>query len=254
MVKSVLFDLDGTLLDRDASVEQFISAQYGRLALHLNHISKTDYVTRFIELDCHGHVWKDQVYQALVAEFEIRGISWQSLLADYETQFQFYCVPFLGLVEMLSVLKQQGYLLGIVTNGRGEFQARAIDGLGIRDFFDIVLISEVEQVRKPQAEIFQRAMDRLGVSAQDSVFVGDHPEADIAGAKGVKMWTIWKRSSHWPQPKEADATIDELSEIPFILQDFSRRGSRSAYNSVLAKVPDIEPEPDDQLPKSKQFS
>jgi putative hydrolase of the HAD superfamily len=71
MSKAVLFDLDGTLLDRDASVEQFVSAQYDRLLEYLSHIPKNNYITRFVELDCHGHVWKDQVYQALVAEFAI---------------------------------------------------------------------------------------------------------------------------------------------------------------------------------------
>ncbi len=65
MVKAVLFDLDGTLLDRDASVERFVSVQYDRLSEHLNHIPKNDYIARFIELDCHGHVWKDKVYQSL---------------------------------------------------------------------------------------------------------------------------------------------------------------------------------------------
>jgi putative hydrolase of the HAD superfamily len=117
-------------------------------------------------------------------------------------------------------LKQQDYLLGIITNGRGQFQARAIEGLGIRDYFDTVLISEVEQVRKPQVEIFQRAMKQLSVSACDSVFVGDHPQADIAGAKGAMMKTIWKRNSSWSEAKKADAIIDELREIPFILEDF----------------------------------
>jgi putative hydrolase of the HAD superfamily len=220
MVKSVLFDLDGTLLDRDTSIEQFISAHYDRLATCLSHIPKIDYTTRFIELDCHGHVWKDKVYQTLVTEFEIGGMSWQALLDDYETQFQFHCVPFQFLFEMLAALKQQGYLLGIITNGRGKFQDRAIEGLGIRDYFDVILISEVEQVRKPQAEIFYRAIHRLGVSAIDSVFVGDNPEADILGAKSAKLRTIWKRSSHWLEPKAADAVIDELSEIPAIIEQF----------------------------------
>ena len=217
MIESILFDLDGTLLDRDTSVEQFIAAQYDRLATHLSHIPKIAYNTRFIELDCHGHVWKDKVYQTLVTEFEIGGMSWEALLDDYQTQFQFYCVPFSGLVEMLVTLKQQGYLLGIVTNGRGQFQDRAIDGLGIRDYFDAILISEIEQVRKPQPEIFHRAIDRLGGSAQASVFVGDNPTADILGAKSAKLQTIWKRNSHWLEPKEADAIIDELSEIPVII-------------------------------------
>jgi putative hydrolase of the HAD superfamily len=222
MVQSVLFDLDGTLLDRDTSIEQFISAQYNRLPIHLSHIPKIDYVSKFIELDCYGHVWKDKVYQALVTEFEIQGISWQELLDDYETQFQFHCVPFPLLVEMLDNLKQQGYLLGIITNGRGQFQSRAIEGLGIRDYFDVILISEVEQLRKPQVEIFNRAINRLGVLASNSVFVGDHPEADIMGAKSAKMLAIWKRSSHFLEVQAADATIDELKEIPLILDRFNR--------------------------------
>jgi putative hydrolase of the HAD superfamily len=56
MTKSVIFDLDGTLLDRDASVEKFVSAQYNRLINHLSHIPKNNYIDRFIELDCHGYV------------------------------------------------------------------------------------------------------------------------------------------------------------------------------------------------------
>lgn len=221
MIRSVIFDLDGTLLDRDASVEQFVSVQHDRLSEYLSHIPKNDYIARFIELDCHGHVWKDKVYQSLVSEFAIKGKSWQSLLEDYEMQFQYHCVPFVCLTEMLNELKEQGYLLGIITNGRSPFQARAIDGLAIKDYFDTILISEVEQVRKPQVEIFQRAMNRLGVSASDSVFVGDHPEADIVGAKGAMMKTIWKRNLSWTEPKEADAIIDELSEISGVLTHFN---------------------------------
>jgi hypothetical protein len=48
---------------------------------------RTASVNRFIELDCLGHVWKDKVYQTLVAEFKIDRISWQELLNDYESQF-----------------------------------------------------------------------------------------------------------------------------------------------------------------------
>jgi putative hydrolase of the HAD superfamily len=220
-MKAVFFDLDGTLLDRNASVERFISAQYNRLSDRFSHILKNDYVARFIELDCHGHVWKDKVYQALVTEFVIERISWQALLEDYEMRFQFYCVPFQFLVEMLDDLKEKDYLLGIITNGRGQFQSRAIEGLRIHHYFDTILISEVEQLRKPQVEIFQRAMNRLDVSASDSVFVGDHPEADIAGAKAAMMKTIWKRNSSWAEATEADAIIDELSEISPILARFN---------------------------------
>jgi putative hydrolase of the HAD superfamily len=118
-------------------------------------------------------------------------------------------------------LKQQGYLLGIISNGRGEFQKNAILGLGIEAYFDAILISELEEVRKPQPEIFHRAMNRLGVSAQHSIFVGDNPDADIVGAKNAGMRAIWKRSSHWLEAKAAAATIDDLSEIPALLDRLS---------------------------------
>ncbi len=218
-VRAVIFDLDGTLLDRESSIEQFISMQYDRFDRHLSHIPKIDYANRFIEVDCLGHVWKDKVYQTLVTEFNIDRIGWQELLADYESHFQFHCVPFPFLVEMLDALKQQGYLLGIITNGRGEFQKKAISGLGIQNYFDVILISEIEGMRKPQPEIFQKAMDRLRVTPENSFFVGDNPEADIEGAKNAKMHTIWKRNSHWFAPKGADATIDELSEILSIVNN-----------------------------------
>jgi putative hydrolase of the HAD superfamily len=187
----------------------------------LSHIPKTDYTNRFIELDYYGHVWKDKVYQALVVEFKIYAIDWQELLDDYETQFQFHCVPFPFLVEMLDNLKQQGYLLGIVSNGRGEFQMRAISGLGIQDYFNVILISETEGIRKPQPEIFHRAIEKLGVSARNSIFVCDNLEADIMGAKSAKMHTIWKRNSLWLEPPSADAIINELSEILPILDSYS---------------------------------
>ncbi len=224
MIKAVLFDLDGTLLNRDASVEKFIAIQYDRLINNLKHIPKKDYIARFIELDCHGHVWKDKVYQQLVKEFKIEGLTWEMLLQDYEQQFQNHCIPFSGLAEMLSLLRKQGYLLGIISNGRGEFQTHAIEGLGIQDYFDIILISEFEQTRKPSAEIFHRAAQRLEVMSQDCVFVGDNPDADIIGAKNAGMKAIWKRNLSWQEAKEADAIVDELHEIPLILKSRSTKG------------------------------
>ncbi|MBD2384490.1 HAD family hydrolase [Cylindrospermum sp. FACHB-282] len=222
MIKAVLFDLDGTLLDREESLQQFITAQYDRFSLQLSHIAKIDFITKFVQLlDCHGHVWKNQVYQSLVTEFDIHGLSWEDLLSDYETNFMFHCVPFAYLQETLILLQQQGYLLGIITNGFGTFQTRSIQGLDIQNYFDAILISEVEKIRKPQPEIFHRALNLLDVPPGAGVFIGDHPEADIFGAKRAGLKAIWKRNSVWTEPKDADAIINELNEIPSILKQLN---------------------------------
>ncbi|MEK0292226.1 HAD hydrolase-like protein, partial [Caldifermentibacillus hisashii] len=103
MIKAVVFDLDGTLLNRDASVKVFIEKQYQRLNKWLNHIPKDKYITRFIELDNRGYVWKEKVYQQLVDEFDIKGLTWNQLLQDYINQFKYSCVPFSNLISTLDV-------------------------------------------------------------------------------------------------------------------------------------------------------
>ena len=85
MIKAILFDLDGTLLDRDRSLARFIDMQYDRLIAHLRRIPRAGYTARFVELDSRGHVWKDKVYQSLVEEFDLSDITWQDLLEDYVT-------------------------------------------------------------------------------------------------------------------------------------------------------------------------
>jgi putative hydrolase of the HAD superfamily len=211
-VNAVLFDLDGTLLDRDSSIEAFASEQHSRFAA-LQHVTKEQYVARFIALDCHGSVWKDLVYQTLVREFRISDLGWPDLLIDYESMFNRYCTPFPGLISTLASLQGSGHALGIVTNGRTTFQRGVVKALDIEKFLGVTVVSEAEGVRKPEPEIFHRALRRLGVGAEDSVFVGDNPEADIDGAKRAGMKAVWKRNSGWPASENADATIDSLADL-----------------------------------------
>ncbi|WP_353048272.1 hypothetical protein [Planococcus sp. ISL-110] len=63
MIKAVIFDLDGTLLDRDSSLAAFVVEQYNRLSEHLKHIPIDLFIKRLIELDAKGYVWKDRFYQ-----------------------------------------------------------------------------------------------------------------------------------------------------------------------------------------------
>lgn len=212
MVKAVVFDLDGTLLNRDESVHQFINHQYIRLIKWLGHIPKETYLSRFIELEQRGYVWKDKVYQQLVDEFTIEEISWEELLDDYINEFKYHCVPFPSLKETLQTLRNHSIRLGIITNGYGKFQMDNIKALEIEGYFDTILVSEWEGMKKPNPDIFRKALRQLGVMAEESMYVGDHPENDVKASMNIGMIGVWKRDSQW-EAEEGDFTITDLFEL-----------------------------------------
>ena len=212
-MKAVIFDLDGTLLNRDESVKRFIDDQYNRLHKWLGHIPKTGYTARFIELDNRGYVWKDKVYQQLVDEYNIHEITAEYLLQDYLNEFHKHCIPFPNLHKTLEQLKNSNLALGLITNGFGQFQMDNIKALQIDSYFDAILVSEWEGIKKPDAQIFHRALERLKVEPSDSIYVGDHPENDVKAAKNAGMTAIWKIDHQCKQAAEADYIIDDLLEL-----------------------------------------
>jgi putative hydrolase of the HAD superfamily len=226
MIKAVIFDLDGTLLNRDESVKRFINNQYERLNQWVSHIPKEKYTIRFIELDNRGYVWKDQVYQQLTQELNITGITSEDLLQDYISEFKNNCVPFANLTQMLEQLKSSNLLLGMITNGFGQFQMDNIKALGIEKHFNVILVSEWEGIKKPDPQIFKRALEKLNVSPKQSIFVGDHPKNDVKAAQNVGMKGIWKKDFQW-ENVEADFIIDDLAELPLFIENLIRQNVES---------------------------
>lgn len=216
MIKAILFDLDATLLNRDSSLVSFIEDQYERFSHFVDHVPKQLYIDRFIELDNHGYTWKDQVYMQLVDEFNIQNVSADELLNDYIRNFHHHCNAYPNLLKMLQQLKSQKYKLGIITNGKGQFQMDNIVALGLDKVMDAILISEWEGIKKPNPEIFHRALQKLKVNAFESIYVGDHPENDIKAAKNVEMTAIWKKDAQW-ENVQADFMMDDLLELPLII-------------------------------------
>lgn len=217
MIRAVLFDLDETLLDRTQSLHQFVQEQYQRFRPHFQQLSLEEYWQRFVEVDAQGTVWKGELYQQLIAEEKITGIGCEELREDYLTRFADCCVGFPYLHETLAALAAGGYALGIVTNGPSPFQERNIEALGIRPYFGAILVSEAEGVRKPEAEIFLRAAARLGVGVDEVVFVGDNPDADIAGAQACGMRAIWFSPRARNRCTFADEVCDGLAEMLCVL-------------------------------------
>jgi len=221
LIRAAIFDLDGTLLNRDESIKMFINGQYDKLEKVLGHIPKEIYITRFLELDNHGYVWKDRVYQQLVDEYKITDMLWEELLHDYVSAFKRHCIPFPNLISMLEELKSMSLNLGMITNGKGHFQMDNLKALGIEKYFDAILVSEWEGIKKPNPHIFKTALEKLNVSPQESIYVGDHPENDVKAARDAGMIGVWMRNSNRDNI-ETDFSIQDLAELPVIIKNLNK--------------------------------
>ena len=140
------------------------------------------------------------------------------LVAHFWESYDGHCRLSDDVRRTLDELRRQRLKLAVVTNGASMRQRRKIAALGLADAFDAILVSEEEGVRKPEAELFRRALARCGVAAHEALFVGDHPVADVEGAYRAGLKAAWKFVPYWP-PVVADApVIRELSEVLGLLE------------------------------------
>ena len=211
-IQAVVFDLDGTLLDRRRSFERFVRDQWDRFEF-LQPVDQAQYVQTLVERDRDGYAPRKELFTGMVAQFELPSGLAETLLNDYRAGFPSACLLFPDAAQTLSSLRASGLKLGLITNGSVRMQGRKLECLALSPMFDTILISDAEGVSKPDPRIFRRALERLNADPAQAVFVGDHPEIDVAGARAAGIRAIWRRDPNVSGVVEADAVIDELADL-----------------------------------------
>lgn len=101
------------------------------------------------------------------------------------------CTPIAGAIPLLAALKDK-VRLGIITNGFTQLQQARLEQTGLKEYFDLLIISEEVGCAKPHAGIFRHALNLMGNPAPERVLmVGDNPDSDILGGNNAGMHTCW---------------------------------------------------------------
>lgn len=204
----VLFDLDGTLVDKVVRSTSLARARYSaikRLAgveaanrwaqlsgvetdsFTVNHLGPLSKAPRGEDII----VAATAIWLSQLDWFEAREIAREAYLEADRQQSTLYkpnLIP--GVLDLLKEMKDEGLLLGIATNGSGT-TAREIMAAIDADLFDVYVGADDVDEGKPSPDMIYEACKRLGVQPMNAVYVGDEQADAAAGsAAGVRAIVI----------------------------------------------------------------
>lgn len=187
-VRSVVFDLDGTLIDSvpdlalavDLMLEelQYPNAGENRVREWIGNGADI-LVKRALTWAQEGFVPDRQQVQTARALFD------QHYAANLTVGSRLYA----GVSDTLSRLRQHGLPLGIVTNKPSAFVRPLLEKFGVSDYFSVVLGGDDVVVRKPHPAALYLVLGTLGLRPQELLFVGDS-ENDIKAAKAAGCLSV----------------------------------------------------------------
>ncbi len=132
-------------------------------------------------------------------------------------------IPYPDSKNVLETMRGRGYRLGIIAN-QSLGTADRLQQWGIAHCFDVIMASAEEGIAKPSPEIFLRALEKAGCSAENAAMIGDRLDNDIAPAKALGMMTVWVKqgysaySSPRGEHETPDITVDGIAELKDIFK------------------------------------
>lgn len=217
----VLFDLDGTLVEYERSGREVLEVAFDRVGVD-PFFEVEDYQERygefFPESDSITHL-RELIF-ADIAETQGLdpgvGVAVADAYADERDHSRVYLFP--GAMDLLEVLSDRP--LGMVTNGDPEMQRPKLEATGLDRYFETVVYAGHDAPAKPDPAPFHLALERMGRSPDDSIYVGNDPEDDVGGAAAAGLDSVWLRDGSTATPRtEPTYTIEVLSdllELPFV--------------------------------------
>ncbi|MCB0126060.1 MAG: HAD family hydrolase [Caldilineaceae bacterium] len=211
---NVLFDLDGTLHDKVASLHRCGQTLFDMFLADSN-IDHTHFVTAFVPENSIIQP-KTKVFDKLGETFALSSKVTVAMGQRFDDTFHEFAQRFAFALEALDLLQRQGVRIGCVTNGRDFFQRNKIKALELEPYFDVIVTSGAMDVKKPDPKLFYHALAALQASAADTVFIGDSLTADMQPAKALGMTTVWKTDGTVEQPSYVDHCLQTFANFPVL--------------------------------------
>ncbi|MCK5101128.1 MAG: HAD family hydrolase [Desulfobacteraceae bacterium] len=201
-IKAVIFDCDGVMFDTAEANKKF----YNELLEHFHKPALTEEqftkvhmftVTAALEYIFPEMESLDEVYNVL------KNIGYSKFIKYMRMET--------GLIELLTLLKNNGYIRGVATN-RTNTMEKVLNDNGIADEFDIVVTAADVESPKPAPDQLIRIMDHFKIKGNEILFIGDSEYDQLAASNAGTLFAAFKNQS-----LKADFQLDHMKQIGEIL-------------------------------------
>ncbi len=205
MIKGVIFDIDGTLYsyakNDKIAVKSLCEFAEKNLCVTSEDFLKAYYEARRIVKERltdggsrHSRILFFQTALELIGKnsflnvLDMYDCYWNNFLAGMEA--------FEGAAEFVRKLKLSGIKIALCTDMTAQIQYRKINRLGLSNYIDFMVSSEETGLEKPARVMFDLALKKLQVKAEEAAYFGDSLERDIEGAAKVGIAPYWYIGEH----------------------------------------------------------
>lgn len=214
----VLFDLDDTLCDYAGARALRLGTAFAAALESIPAGRERPAVDALIEASIAIHPHAADHFPEVLRPHGVSTEAARAAIAWYRANRYHGLKLFAETTEVLAALRASAPSrpIGLVTNGPAETQRAKIALLELEGLVDFAIVSGEFGVEKPDETIFVEAMRLGGAAPESTIFVGDSPTHDIAGAKNAGIYAAWvnRTGAPWtlgdPRP---DATISTLHDI-----------------------------------------
>ena len=215
-MRTVVFDLDGTLADTSGDLLAAANACFRGLG-HGDMLDANDTLTAF-----HGGRAMLRLGFSRLAGYSERDVDAQYpvLLAAYAEAIDTHTTLYPGVVAAISDLRRLGYALAICTNKPAGLAETLTRKLGIRDLFGALVGADTLTVRKPDPAPLLEAIARVGGNRSAAILIGDtKTDRDTGLAAGVPVALV----SFGPEGADVarlqpEALLDHYDDLPDLVQ------------------------------------
>lgn len=218
MIKAVLFDLDGTLIDTAADFVRIIQAMCRE-----QNRPVVDAAAIRSQVSEGGRAMVKLVFPELDVDDPILWQHRQDFLDRYGADIAVDTTLFAGMDTLLQQLEQRAIPWGIVTNKPRWLSEALLKALALTERCQVLVCPEDVKQTKPDPEPMFLAAKQLDIAAKDIIYIGDHPR-DIDAGKAANMPTVLAAYGYLPPDRaadlaswEADYIVDDVEALAQLL-------------------------------------